>query len=115
MIQQIKCLRVKLESILLRRRAWHRRRRGAIAATHPNHPDLRAACLLLFRPETLAPAHTRTDLPTRGTTLAVTSNAERPIVDDRVAVVIEAGGDVVREGRSCLEDRRDGETHWQSL
>src|SRR5215204_4683531 len=96
-VQKIERLRVELESILLRGRARHGRRRGPITATKSNHSHLRPARLLLFRSKTLAPAQARADFPTRSATRAVASNAERPIVDRRVAVVVEPSGDVVRQ------------------
>src|SRR5215213_3462223 len=115
MIQKIESLGVKLEPVLPGSATRKRRRSSAIATADANHPHLRPASLLLFRSEILAPTHTRTDLPTRRAAGTVSSHTKRTVVDDRVAIVVETGRDVVRQRRGRLEDRGSCETHRQTF
>src|SRR5258705_4389836 len=115
MIQKIKCLKVKLETILLGSSTGHGRRCGTLAGPHPYHPDLRSAHLLLLRTKILPPTQTRTDLPTCWPSRTVASNTRPAVVDYSVVVVVESSRNVVRQCGSRLNDGRDSEALHKSL
>src|SRR5215213_4038185 len=105
MVQKIERLRVKLETVFLSRATRHRRWRGPVAAADADHPDLRSANLLHLRSEIRSPTQPRTNFPTRSTAGTITSNAKRTVINYGVAIVVESGGDVVRQRGGGLKNR----------